>query len=91
MRRGDLLGCICLIGAHCSRNCRIENEQFLVPPAASMRTLSFDPKGNNDLVNLAWERVEQEENEENIVALEAWSNGTIHIWTEKEEVDEGPF
>lgn len=81
---GDLLGCICLVGGKCLRNCRIENMPFVVPEGAKLHTVNFNPKEISDGAHLAWKRVEEEEEERNIeeiVGLEAWSSGLICFWT----------
>ncbi len=80
----DLLGCICLYGSECTRNCRLENEPFDRLAGARCIQLRFDPaEYMNDAASIACEKVDNFELQQpllEIVALEAWSDGLVKMW-----------
>jgi hypothetical protein len=80
----DLLGCICLYDDYkCARNCRTNDHEPYAPPSgARLVEIKCEPS-NNEPGNIACERVEDEENkrpDQEIVGVEAWSNGLLRIW-----------
>jgi len=82
----DLLGCICLYGAECERNCRCyETEWEDRPTGPPTMCLHFDPNAMNDLSQEACHVVEQAEDENlhvDIIGVEAWTDGRILLWTQ---------
>lgn len=79
----DLLNCICLSDSSCTRGCRVDGELFK-PESKRFETLRFNIGGDEDCHQAAWMRVERFEEGNpsiDILALEAWSNGVITMWT----------
>jgi hypothetical protein len=61
MNKPDLLGCVCLYDDECTRNCRIEGEEFDVPPNIKPIDI-YCEQSMNDPASIACECVEDEEN-----------------------------
>ena len=80
----DLLGCICLLDTTCQRNCRVHNQRFQKPKCCKLRVIRFDPLEHmNDVSQVTREFVEKAEqrwSNEEVVALEAYSNGRVNVW-----------
>jgi hypothetical protein len=83
MNSPDLLGCICLLDDTCIRNCRTkENKAYKSDPDSTLVEIICDD-GMNEPSNLAWQRMEHEEDKrpnQEIVGVEAWSNLLLRLW-----------
>lgn len=82
-----MLGCVCLFDAVCQRNCRPDESKWHDRPMGQpSHKLQFNAATlETDAVHGASELIEQAEAENGdleIIGLEAWSDGTIWVWTE---------
>jgi hypothetical protein len=92
-KRSDLLGCICLDGEDCTRNCRLDEEEWIQPnggPSIELVRIrhrtSKDPPVMDEPANIACTIVEHEESLRpgtEVVGVAAWSNGRMRIWFKK--------
>ena len=85
--QADLLGCICLDGGCCERNCRTTEgawEDWPDGRPTKRFRLDFDPQWD-DISFAANEAVEREEDKrplKTLVGVEAWSDGRVRLWFE---------
>jgi ribonuclease HI len=86
-QNADLLGCICLYNAEgeCFRNCRTDEHEPYDPSDATIVEIMCE-QDDNDPASIACERLEDEEDarpDNEIIGVEAWSNGLLRIWFER--------
>ena len=83
MQKPTLLGCICLYYDECIRNCRTNlYESYNPDPDIQPIFIHCNP-ACNDMTSIICERVEDEEDQrmhQEIIGIEAWSNGRLRIW-----------
>ncbi len=92
MNKPDLLGCICHYDRTCTRNCRTdENKPYTPASDATLVQIKCDEE-MNDPSSTACQRIEQEENsrpDQEVVGVEAWSNGLLRIWFQNAKYAKG--
>ena len=85
----DLLGCICLIGKVCERNCVKTLQQNMVDLSHTThyrrQVPLLDPLQPIDQAIFQYVEDHIDSDHEEIVKLEAWSDGTLKVWVRSVE------
>ena len=84
----DLIGCICLIGStYCERNCVTNQKQKVDLSNTSHRKHHvplLDPSQPVEQAIFQYVEEHVDTDHEEIVKLEAWSDGTLKVWKRNE-------
>ena len=84
----DLLGCICLIGKVCERNCvkTLQPNKIDLSQTKHYRRQVplLDPLQPIDQAIFRYVDEHIDSDHEDIVRLEAWSDGTLKVWVRNE-------